>query len=119
MILISNNQYNLFKDQKIERFINSLIDFLIEKQVETVIETDKKEIIITMQYIINWAIKKNIVKLMNLEYLICLYYKYQLTFDYLNNNSEIQNITNYVDRKEDDMLFLIHYYLKYNKKYAL
>lgn len=111
MFKLRKDQYNLFKEEKIDQFIFIQIHNLREKQTEALVKYKGLELEKTVRNIVNWALEYDISKLVNLEYLVNLYFKYQLTEKYINTNEDIKEIVTYPDRDENDKISMIHHLL--------
>jgi hypothetical protein len=116
MLIIKKFQYQIFLDNIIHQFTIDQIKNLKEKQPEKINEKNNEEIKQIVQSIINWGLANNIKTYSNLEYLINVCIKYNISEDFLKHNEAITEIFTYPDRKEDNKLFLLHEYLAYNSK---
>ena len=116
MFKIRKDQYLMFREDKINRFVLDQMSNLRAIQGDAVRGIDEVNLAGTIRYIHDWSVAHGIEKLENIEYMINLFFLYRLTGDRLKNDRELIEIVDYPDRIEDNKLFLIHQFLKFNIK---
>jgi len=115
MLEITDFQYDIFKALKKKEIILSIAQF-VKKQYSSKLEnTNSDKIIGSVTNYVDWALQAGITKISNLEYFVSLCFNYNIKYEDLLYNKMIDSIVRYPSRIEDDKLFNIHYYLKYER----
>jgi hypothetical protein len=115
MLPIKTKQIEAFEINQVDVFISNQIINLREKQSENLIGKADEDLRPLLNRLVQWCKHYNLISEIDIEYLFIVFFKYNLTEEYLRTNDVIEIFT-YPNRSSSDKLRNLHFQLEFKKE---